>query len=429
MRYNEPVENQKDILILGAGFAGLRSAIRISKKLPKKLKQLYRIVLVDEHPVHVYTPDIYSIATAFHKKITKQCLIRLTEEIATPINKAITGHNISFLRDSVTRIEPENQRVILKNIGDIDYEYLVLALGSVTNYFDIPGLKEYSYPLKTLSDALAINCHLDLLFAMLREDRTLSRKISIVVGGGGTTGVEFGCALREYVDKLCVKYGVPKENISIALVEAGKSLAGQDMNTTSFIKIRLHKLGVTALLETRIKKVENAKITVEKDIGIAEFPVDAIIWTGGVAPNPIIAKCFKETSRNGALIVNDFLQYEAHKNIFAAGDNAYFVDPKSKKCAPMLAQVAIKQADIVAENVVRQTQGKKLKRFSLKVKGIVVPLGGHRALYKFGFVTMDGFLAWMLARLIDLVYSLSILPAKATFKKLLRRSRIFANDE
>ncbi len=417
----------KTIAILGGGFAGLRSALTLSKKLRRDT--VYRIILIDERPIHLYTPDLYEISTAYHDEITEACLTQLKDAVAIPFQKIIKERRIEFLRDRVTKILPGEKRVALQDHGVLAFDYLVVALGSVVNYYGIPGLEEYASPLKTLLDGLAINCHLDMHFHNLWK-REVKKEVHIVVGGGGATGVEFASELPGCIHKLSGKYNYPIEKIHITLLEGSGELTGQGEKVTNAILKRFQKLGVNVCLNTFIKKIDPTGLHVqtpskEKKI----FPTDLLIWTGGVKPNPLIRESFQTTSKNGALTVNEYLQSTAFPFIFAAGDNAYFIDSKDQKPAPMLAQIAFAQGKLIAENILAEIIGKKKKVYRVSIKGIIIPLGGKYALLKKGRFVIKGYFMWVLRRLVDLRYALSILPFRYALKKWIHDTNIFVGND
>lgn len=422
---------KKIILVLGAGFAGIAVARSLCKKLGNYSE--FHITIVDQKNAHIYTPDLYEIATAFHKEITEECLMQLRETVATPLSKIISGKPIHFVRDTVMTIDTAAKKLHLRAGGALKWDYLVIALGSVVNYYNIPGLQQFSYPLKTLTDAIAINCHIDhyLQTFWKREEQ---KRIEIVIGGGGATGVEFACELPGYVEKLCEKYRYPREHIGITLIEATENLTGQNAHVTSVILKRFQKLGVKALLSTFIKQVTAETITVEsadKENPRAQktIPRDILIWTGGVMPNPLIRASFTEVAKNGALPVNRFLQYAKILSIYSAGDDAYFVDEKSQKPAPMLAQVAVQQGEVIAHNIVADILGRAKKPYQLKLKGVIVPLGGQYAILKIGNVVLRGFFVWVLRRLVDLWYALKILPFWYALKKWIHDTNVFIEND
>lgn len=422
---------KKNIVILGAGFAGLSAAILLAKKIRKHPE--YRVFLIDERADHVYTPDLYEIATSYNKKLNEECLTQLKDSVATPyaniLGKLCDSECFQFIRDRVERVNPSQKTIALKKGGTVFFDTLALTLGSVTNYYNIPGLTQFSYPFKTLTDALAICCHLDIYFHTLwKSDK--KKEVNIVIGGGGATGCELAAELPGYLDKICAKYGYPRTHAAITIIEGSGELTGQGQKVTEKILARFKKLGVRVALNTRIKNVSVNTIEVEtKSASRAAWPHDILIWTGGVMPHPIIRQNFIDTAKNGALAVNQYLQSEKFPWVFAAGDNAFFIDAKTQKPVPMLAQSAVAQAPILAKNILAEIEGRPKKSYRPSIKGIIIPLGGKYAILKKGNFVFAGFLMWLLRRLVDLSYLLSILPLKQAITKWVHDTNVFVGND
>lgn len=433
------VENQKKrIVILGAGFAGLGAAVCLARKLRSHPK--IEIILVDEKEHHIYTPDLYEIATAYNKNITEECLTKLKETVATPIPKILSRtRGVEFIRDQVIAIKPgekasgstgheARREVALKHKGTIPFDFLVLALGSVKNYYNIPGLDQFSYPLKSLTDALGVCCHLDIYFHSLWKNET-KKEVNIIVGGGGATGVEFACELPGYMEKICAKYNYPREHVKISVIEGSCELTGQGEKVTALISKRFQKLGIKVQLSTFIKEVKANSILTQSGDKKTERSMDILIWTGGVMPNPLIRESFTEVSKNGSLLVNQFLQSEKFPYIFAGGDNACFLDAKTGRPLPMLAQVAFQQRQTIATNIVAEIMGQKKVPYKPAIRGVIIPLGGKYAFLKKGNFIFRGFFIWVLRRLVDLRYFISILPFRQALKKWIHDTNVFVGND
>lgn len=412
------------VVILGSGFAGIQTALELLKR--GDLSE-YEIILISNRTVVVYNADLYEIATAYYEKITDKCLTELKKSVAIPLERIFQNQDLHFIHDTVTKIVPEENRIELKDKRTISYHILVIALGSVTNYYDIEGLRQFSYPLKTLQDALSISCHLDTYFQNLWKKET-KKNVRIVIGGGGFTGVEFACELPGFLKKLCKKYHYPFASIVLSLIEAGQSLggSGQDEKIAKIIEKRLRIFGYEIHLNTKIQQVEANKITTDK----GDIEMDMLMWTGGVKPHPIIAESFKNVAKNGGLPVSEYLQNPDFPNIYGAGDCAYIADPETQKPLPMLAQLAIQEGKTIAENILAGKNNTPKKIFESKIKGIIIPLGGKFATCKLGKKVYSGFWCWALKRLGDLKYSLSVLPFFSAVKKWIHSTNIFVeNDE
>lgn len=438
-------EKIKNIVILGAGFAGLNVAQVLSKKLkdPK-----YKITLVDKSPYHVYTPNLYETATAYTRKISPACAKVLKDSVAMEITSLINGKKITFTNDEVIGIDPKKKNISLKNHSAkiaknaaIHYDILVLALGAATNYFNIPGLKENSYPLKTVEDALKINCDLNQYFfktfvtgSTQKPDSkpVISRfkPFTVTIGGGGATGVETSAEMRGFLNHLAKKYHYPKDKLEIQLMEAGQTLAGLDEKGTEIIKKRFKKLNIDIHLKSPIQKAAAKEIFTLNEGKDKNLPTDFLIWTGGVIINPLIQKVFGTEKTHGAIEVNEFLQSIRHPEVFAAGDNAYFTDPKDiTKRLPLLAQFAFQQGRFLAKNIIRYLKKEPLKIYHPAPSIYLLPIGGRFAIMKIGSHTFKGRLLYYLRRLVDFRYTLMILPFFRALRKWLHSHKVFLKND
>lgn len=419
---NKP--RSRNIVILGAGFAGIRVAQDLTKKLNKPG---YDIILIDRSDLHVFHGDLYEVATAFNKKITEQCLTGLKQTVATPIKDLIDSKCVQFLQDEVLDISHELKEIALKRSGQLHYDYLVVALGSDTNYFDIPGLKQHSFSLKTVQDAIKIDCHLDQLFFKLWKSKEI-RDVYITVGGGGATGVEMAGELVNYVKCLTEKYDYPLSRVTVQLIEGSDKLVGLPKKGTDIILKRYKKKGMKIYLESFITEVTDSQIVLKLADGSSEkLAYDFLIWTGGVMINPIVQKALGNADKRGAMPVNPFLQSERDRNIFVAGDCAYYAWEGGK--LPMMAQIAYREAATVAENIVHLIEGRELGKFTATDPKLLIPLGGKYALLVWGKHILKGFLPWIFKRLIYFKYTLSILPFFKALRKFTHSTKVFVEND
>lgn len=418
---------KKNIVILGAGFAGLRTALDLASKIHAYPD--YQLTLVNKTDVHLYTPDLYEIATAYYPTITSTCLTRLKETVATKIISLIPKNKVIFLHDTVKEIQPEKRKVLLEKQGSISYEYLVVALGSVTNYYNIPGLEQFSYPLKTVADALAIQCHLDSYFQTLWR-RHIKKSVHIVVGGGGATGCELAAELPTYIKKLCKKYNYPPEQVDITIIEGKNEPIGLGSKLAKRVMERFAKFRIITKLGTRLIEAKPEKVRIKDKAGvISEIAADMVIWTGGVMPHPLVKESFQKVSGNGALEVNKFLEARNYPKVFACGDNAFFINPKTGSALPLLAQIAKAQGRIAATNIIADITGKRKIPYVPKIKGVIIPLGGKYAVLKREKICVAGFWIWVSRRLVDLGYAISIMTSWRALRKWWRATNIFVQND
>lgn len=413
----------KRILILGAGFAGLR----VAKDLSKKMHVDWQITLIDKNKGHLYTPDLYEIASSPHEKITEQCLVELRDTVVTPIDSMFSSR-VEFIHDEILRISPEVNSVELKNKGTIQYDYLAICLGSSTNTYNLPGLEQFSYPVKTINDAIAINCHLDTYFKELWKAGK-KPEIYINIGGGGATGVEFSAELSSYVKFLCAKYKYPIDNVKIRIIQGGNDLIGlgSEVSTIALNRLKLH--GIDVLFGSYINNVEANQIVLKTKEGqITTIKSDLLLWTGGVKINPVVSNCFGDEKSGGAIMVNKFLQNEKYKNIFACGDSAFVTNQKNERVL-MMAQFAFDEAKFLARNILATISGKPMVKYMPGDPVFIIPIAGKFGIVKYQNHVFSGYWCWVLRRLVDLRYCLHVLPPWKAFKKWMHGNRVFVEND
>lgn len=356
-----------EVVILGGGFAGIAAA----KVLLKKTKRSeVKITLIDKNSYHLFTPSLYELATAEEPQ----------KNICIPLKEILPS--ISMIKDEVLMIKKDEKKVQLKN-QTIDYDYLIIVLGSEPEYYDIQGLAEYSIPFKTLEDAVKIKN------AIKKQG-----KIKIIVGGGGFSGTELACELIKH----------KKEGTEITVIQGSECLLKElDSNISKKAGDRLSRDEVRIVCGQHIKKVDSKNIYTN----LQSYPYDVLIWTGGVRASSVQSDF--EKNKRGDVLVNDKLQVKNSENIFAAGDIAAGF--------PWVAQIAEDEGKIAGENVANLINGKLLVPYKFRHFGYIVPLGGHFAAAQLGNIVFMGFLGWILEQIVLLRYLLGILPLTKAFKK------------
>lgn len=415
----------KHVVIVGAGVAGLHCAQRLAKKAPANI----RITLVDSSDVHVLKADLYEVATAFNKEITDECMVQLKAAVATPIVSLVDPTRVHVVQDSVTAIDPSKQTVKLKKNKTLHYTTLVLALGSVTNFFKVPGIEKHAFPLKTVQEALAINCHLDGLF----HEQWKKKKpapIYINIGGGGPTGVEMASELYASLKKLCKKYKFPYAKVHVQLIQSGQDLGSLDDKGTAKILNRLERMGVCVYRGFRITKItEDSVLMKDAKNKVKTLPNSMLIWTAGVSVHPVVA-AIGDAKKGGAVEVDPTLKSKKYPNIFAAGDNAFLETPnKPGVRVPMLAHAAWEEGKLVADNIVHTLRKEKLRSYNPGDAWMILPLGGKFAIFKAGPFLISGFLAWFIRRLVIFRYHFSTMPFRRAFKKWQKGGEIFEQND
>ncbi|MBI5732356.1 NAD(P)/FAD-dependent oxidoreductase [Candidatus Jorgensenbacteria bacterium] len=420
----------KNIVILGAGFGGLRAAIVLSKELKRlSLLDKYEITLVDRYNYHTFTPLLYEIATT-SKQIADY--LHLKSLVTYPLKEILDPH-VNCITDEVLHLDLLDNLVHLKN-SKIKFDYLIIALGAETNHFNIPGLKEHSLSLKNFDQAIAIR---DSLWFAVDKDKKLMR---VVVAGGGSTGVELASEIKEW---FCgeVENQALTCKIHVTLVEKAENiLPGFDKQIIKAVQKRLSILGIEILTNTAITRVEEHKVYFENG---KNTPFDVLIWSGGVKASSLTQK-IPVRRKHGERIeilgelscIPESPDLKITGKIYAIGDIACIIDPETQKPIPLVARAAISQGSIAARNIIREI--KKEQRLSQSIEPeqyypksypYIIPTGGKYAVAKIGPFILKGFIAWILKGLVELNYLTSIMPFGKALKIWLRGLKVFIQND
>ncbi len=428
-----PVKSQSDhetkrIVILGAGFGGLTAAMKLGKFVSNNPSAKCEIVLVDKNDYHTYTPTLYEASTT-PKEVAD--LAELKSIVTFPIRELLGDIPVRFIKDEIESLDISSSggSINLKSGEKLHYDYLLIALGSKTNYFNIPGLKESALELKTFTDAMRVR---EAVWAAVQESER-TQNINIIVGGAGSTGVELAGELRSWLNEL----GELRRNrIKVSIVEANPSvLFSFDPQVINKVTRRLRKIGVNLELNTKIKSVDRDKKTIATEDG-REIPFDVFIWSGGVMGNPILStiplKAVKGraevTELMNCLPQTPDLQFAGM--VYAIGDIVCVMNSKTGKPVPMVARAAITQAKVAAHNIICDLMGKSHIKYVMPAEyPYVIPVGGKFAVSKIGPIIISGLFGWIFKGLIELYYLSSIMPVHRAIKTWLKGLKIFIQND
>ncbi|MDO8496619.1 MAG: NAD(P)/FAD-dependent oxidoreductase [bacterium] len=410
------------ILILGGGFGGIRCAL----DLDKKLKNEAEITLIDRNGYHLFVPAIYEVASAYGIK-KDPFAIQLKKTICIPYADIFEDTSVNFIQAEISNVDLANKRVRTNGDHALEYDYLVLALGSDTSTYDIPGVQEYAHQFKTLEDALFINQKLEELSQQfIKGHRT--EPFSFLICGGGFTGLEvaaeLGCCSRVIKSKCKLKGRCS----TITLFEAGsKILPILSEKERKSVKQRLTQLGIVIMESSPIEEIGPDYLKLKNG---QKLNGDLIIWTAGIMPNQFLKSIANLIlASSGKIPVEENLKVKGLENIFAVGDNIEFIDKKNQKPIPALAYLAIDQGKIVAKNIYSSIKNKELKSYKPSYNFFIIPVGGKYALANLGGVAIKGFMAWVFRLLVDLRYFLSILSPYKAFKLYVDEMTVFLKND
>jgi NADH dehydrogenase len=364
--------NRPKVVVLGGGFGGLTAARNLSK--------FADVIVVDRHNFQTFLPLLYQVSTAG----------LAADHVAYPIRGALKKTGAKFCMASPIAIDHRNKEIKLDSSEVLSFDHLVVALGSATSDFGIPGVSEYALGMKSVTEALTIRAE------VMRRFEDLCRfnddtKFNVTVVGGGPTGVEMAGALAE-LKRGPLKSDEPNAaaNIRVRIIEASSRLLPPFAESLSArTKKDLEKLEVEVLLNSAVKKVEHRKIELS-DGKIIDSEIT--IWAAGVTGSPAIAKLNLPTER-GRIKVEKTLQVSNYPYIWAIGDNAGAFD-KNGRFLPMVAPVAIQQGKFLAKQIKRISDGKPLEDFKYLDKGSMATIGRHKAIVEVKGLKMTGVLAW-----------------------------------
>jgi len=389
----------KHVVILGAGFAGIAAALVLEKQ-QKVLK--YRVTLIDRNPYHLFTPSLYEVATSEEPQ----------GNIAIPL-KEFFNNRIHIITDMVETIDSTKQQIHLSNNQTVPYDFLVITLGSIPAFMHIPGLQEHCIPLKTLADAVKIK---EKIRTLCCEEGKCNRKVELVIGGGGFSGTELAAEMLTYKNRIAKQNHLSPDCLNITIIQGSSALLKElDKKVSDIAQKRLSNPNVTLAFGGHIKEVTDKQVLTDDG---KLYPYTIFIWTGGVEANHTLKNSGFSITKRGEVEVMETLQVKGFQNIFAGGDNASYIDPKTQQPVPWLAQTAESEGKIIGENIIRLIKNQPLKSFRYHHLGYIVPLRGRYAVAQLicGII-LTGFFGWVFQQVTFFYYLLHILPVFKAWKK------------
>lgn len=357
------------VVVLGAGYGGLMTVTRLQKMLGVNEAD---ITLVNKNDYHYETTWLHeaSAGTLHH------------DRVRYPINSVIDRSKVEFVQDTAVEIKTSEKKVVLEN-GELDYDYLVVALGGESETFGIKGLKEYAFSIVNVNAARQIREHIELQFATYSsEEEKNDDRLTIVVGGAGFTGIEFLGEMGNRIPELCREYDVDQNKVKLICVEAAPMvLPGFDPELVSYAVAALEKKGVEFRIGTAIKECTPEGIIVAKgEDEVEQIKAGTVVWAAGVRGNSIIEKSGIESMR-GRVKVQPDLRAPGSDHLFVIGDSSLMINEEINRPYPPTAQIAMQQGECCARNLASLIRGKsELEAFQFDNKGAVCSLGHDDAI-------------------------------------------------
>lgn len=411
---------QKRIVIAGAGFGGLTTALILAKD-PAVIGRGFEIILIDRNPHHLYAAGLYEVA-AVPRSFARDAF--LASSVTIPIADIIRGLPIRFIRGAIIAADIKSRRITLDNGGSLPYDFFVIALGAETNYFDIPGLREHSISLKTADDAVTLRNRIE-------QHTDAAPSLSIVIGGAGATGIELAA---ELINFLCVierekNPHAPACRATVTLLEASPDiLPGFEAAAVRRVRKRLEDLGV--LLKTGLPIIAASADAITLKNG-ERVPYDILVWTGGIKGPQVLRQFGLSLTPKGTIAVDGVLRIpETRGRAFAIGDNASYAHPRTSRPLPATAHVAEEEARHVARVISRIIRGKSIPRFRPRVKyPFVLAVGRKFAYADLVVVRWAGLLGWCVKQLVQLKYFLFLLPWASAIVLWWKNMRMYHSND
>ena len=373
--------NKPKIIVIGAGFAGLRAVKQLANADAE-------VLLIDRHNYHTFIPLLYQVATGFIEP----------ELIAYPLRTALRRiRNADFLMAEVQQIDLKNNTVIT-DLKSLVYDYLVIATGSQTNFLQVSGAPQFTFPLRTLQNAIELRHQIMSCFERASATLDIAQReqlLTFVVVGGGPTGVEVAGALQELIHN-CLVRDYPQldmQQTRVIVLQSGSALLSTYPKRLSKYTVKqLRDRGIKVHFNSRVQGTSAEEVVLEDDTTIA---TSTIVWTAGVEANFPQPEGDLSTANKNKVEVLATLQLPDYSNVYAVGDVAYI----EQDGTPLIgvAPEALQQGSAIARNIERQIEGKSPQEFNYFNKGRAAIIARNAGVaYLLGKIPLSGFFAWLL---------------------------------
>jgi NADH dehydrogenase len=389
-------QTPKRVLILGGGFAGLEAAETLEKILSEK--DCVDVDLISKDNYLVFTSMLGEVVSSSIE--AKHVVIPLRECLKKTTFKELEVRNIDLDKKVVRGYHFHSHETF-----DLEYDYLVIAMGAITGYHNVPGAEENSFPLKNLADAMVLRSHVIDMFesADLEKDPEVRRRLlTFAVVGGGYTGIEVAAELNDFVSfsRRFYKH-VKADEVKVIVIDPGERIMHEMSEGLAEYGFKLlKKRGMEFRLKTRVAGVTKDSVEIQDG---EKIETHTAIWAAGTSPQPVIA-ALPIADKRGRIEVNEFMEVAGYPGVWALGDCAQIPDPHSGKTYPPTAQHAIREGTRVARNVAAAVKGKDddKRAFVFTTMGMLAPLGHRSAVADIKGIKFSGFFAWLMWRAIYL---------------------------
>ena len=399
-----------NIVVIGAGYAGVLATKKLEKKLrKKKLADETQITLIDKHPYHTMLTELHEVAAC-----------RVGEEsVKMNLDQIFAGRKVNVVLDTVTKVDFENNKVQGKN-NVYDYDYLVLAAGSKPTYFGVEGAEENSYTLWSYDDAVKLRDRIHDCFRMAADETDEAKRkelLSFYVVGAGFTGVEMVGELAEYTPILCKRFNIKREDVTIVDVDGlSRPVPILPEKLSNKVDKRLRKMGVDVVMNASVVGVGKNFIKLKKNDEITEHVAGTVIWTAGIESSEITSDIAKEVTSGGRgrIQVDEHLRSVDHENVYVIGDNMLYTAPGEERPVPQMVENAEHSAATVAKNILADiTKQGEMEAYNPKFHGVMVCVGGRYGVARGGMakhqINFASFFAMFAKHFINIIYFIQVM--------------------
>ncbi|MBI4303196.1 MAG: FAD-dependent oxidoreductase [Chloroflexi bacterium] len=378
------------VLILGSGFGGTYALRYLVRSLNRN--ENIETTMVSNENFFLFSPLLHEVAMGAIE----------TRHIAYPIRWLHWRDRFNFVQADVDKIDLSGHKVVTSS-GTLDFDYLVMALGSISDTSRLNAAEGGIFTLKTLRDSMLIRNHIIKLFEQASLEKDVERQkqlLTFVVTGAGHVGIQLVAELRDFIWRHLARFykTIPPDNIRIMLVEATPRIGSELHDRLSTYALRcLYNMGIEIRLNSQVTTVWKDSVELDNKEVIA---TNTIIWTAGVIPSPRIAELDVAKDGIGRVVVNEHMEVPGVPGVYAVGDCAYFKDPKTGQAVPPRAHNAVRQAKVAAHNILAEIRGRNKKLYHYTNTAEIISLGASKATLRFHGFRLYGFparLVWVLA--------------------------------
>lgn len=394
---------KKDIVLIGAGYAGVHAAKKLAKKFKKD--DDVTITLIDRHSYHTMMTELHEVAA--HRVEP--------DAIQFDLRRLFNRTKVNLVTDNVTHVDHDQKKVITET-GEFHFDYLILGMGGEPNDFGTPGVKEHGFTLWSWEDAVKMREQIETMVLRAsreHDEKTRRAMLTFTVCGSGFTGIELAGELLEWKERLAKDHKLNPEEITIYVIEAAPTILNMlERRDADKAEHYLQKHGVRILKDSPIVEVRETEIVLK---GGEVIPTYTLAWTAGVKANTDTESFDLEQARAGRLKVNKYMQSEEHKNVYVVGDLAYFEEEPGKP-TPQIVEAAEQTGTTAAKNIIADIKGGEKVGYEGKYHGVMVSIGARYGVADLMGLHLSGWFANLVKHLVNLYYFFGIRSGYYMFK-------------